>query len=117
MTFYSDMQSVASELLEEFKQGTVYYVAPGSKTGDAWNTTEAAGTETLISCVVSGARPQYVDGTTIHASDLQTIFNADTVTPTMSGRVKIDGTYHQIIRIDPLPAAGTVCAYRVFVRA
>lgn len=116
MTFYSDMQAVATELLEEFKQGAVYYVAPGARTGDAWNPTEAAGVETLVSAVANGVKPQYVDGTTVQTNDIQLIINADAVTPDIDGRIKVDGFIHRIVRIDPLPAAGTVCAYRVFAR-
>jgi len=116
MSFYSDMQAVATDLLGEFSQGTVYYVAPGTKTGDAWNTTEAAGAETLISAVASGVKPQYVNSTTIHATDLQMIINSDQITPDMAGRMRIDTKLHQIVSIEPLPAAGTACAYRVIVR-
>lgn len=116
MSFYSDMQAVATDLLEEFRQGTVYYVASGAKTGDDWNPTEAAGTETLIYATISGAKPQYIDGTYVHTNDLVVIFNADAVTPSIDGRIKIDGTIHRIIRLDPLPASGTVCAYRATVR-
>lgn len=117
MSFYTDMQTVATELLGEFSQGTVYYVAPGTKTGDDWNPTEAAGTETLIDAVISGVNPRYINGTTIHETDLVAVIGAESVTPSMAGKIKVDGKLHQIVMIEPLPAAGTVCAYRVFIRA
>lgn len=117
MSFYSDMQAVATDLLGEFSQGTVYYVAPGTKTGDAWNPTEAAGTETLIDAVISGVNPRYADGTTIHKTDLVAVIGSESITPEMAGRIKVDGRLHQIVMIEPLPAAGTACAYRVFIRA
>ena len=117
MSFYTDMQTVATDLLGEFSQGAVYYVAPGTKTGDDWNQTEAAGTETLIDAVISGVNPRYINGTTIHATDLVAVIGAESITPAMAGRLKVDGKLHQIVMIEPLPAAGTVCAYRVYIRA
>ena len=115
--FYREMQGVASDLLAEFSQGTVVYTITGAPTGPAWNPTPGAPVSYTLGATVQGVAKEYVDGTLILATDLQVtcaVFGAE---PSLAGTITIDGKVCQIVRVDKVPGAGTVIAWRIFVRA
>jgi len=64
---------------------------------------------------VRGVSSSMVDNVTILASDLQIIAQAD-ADAVVGDMVRIDGVSHIVVRIDNIPAAGTVCAKRIIVR-
>ena len=115
--FYREMQGVASELLAEFSQGTVVYTITGAPTGPAWNPTPGAPVSYTLDATVQGVEADYVDGSLILATDKQVtcaVFGAE---PSLAGTITIDGKVCQIVRVDKVPGAGTVIAWRIFVRA
>lgn len=118
MSFYDEMQLIASGLLSEFKQGSISVkrLTPGS--GPAYD--PGPPTETLYSVdgVVSGVNRKYVDGTKILESDQQIIFNADAgIVPSMSDELVIDGrVYNNIVSVKQIPAAGTPVVFVIIFR-
>lgn len=113
MSFYDEMQGVATELLQEFKQGSIVYRAP---TAGAQPWEPVTYNDTPISGgTVSGVSQQYVTDL-ITTSDLHALLPVFGATPTNTGRLLIDGVEHQIIRVMPSPAAGTVVCWHVFVK-
>ena len=115
--FYGRLQGTASRLLKQFKQGEVVYVQPGTTTGPAFNPVVGAPTNYQLNATVSGVSAVYVDETLILATDLQVITSVFDAEPTLDGTLTIDDKSLQIVKIDQIPAAGTVLAWRIFVRA
>lgn len=117
MSFYDDMQAVASDVLGEFKQGSVSYI---ELTPQAGSTPDAPLPPTTVTTVINATvRPvstKYVDGTHIVQSDRQVTFAGDAATPNMNGFIEIDGARYKIVEILPAPAAGTVVSYTLIVR-
>lgn len=113
MSFYDEMQSVATELLTEFKQGTIVYRAP---TAGAQPWEPVAYSDTPVSGgTVKGVSQRYVTDL-VTTSDLHAILPVFGVAPTNAGRLIIDGVERQIISVMPSPAAGTVVCWHVFVK-
>lgn len=117
MSFYDDMRAVADELLTEFAQGTVTLTrTTQTAAANAWDApTESDESETL-SAVVRGVTAQFVDGQEILATDLMATIKVPATEPALADVVTIDGVPMTILRIDRIPAAGTVSAYRLFLR-
>lgn len=116
MDFYTEMRNIASDLITEFKQGSVAYVeytAPAGATPD--DPGEPVASVTPIDGVARGVSMQYVDNTLVTASDLQVTFAAGVVTPKLSGFMRIDDVDHKVLRVMPKPAAGTPVAWTVVV--
>ena len=122
-TFYGRLQGTASRLMAKFRQGQVVYTITGAPTGPAWNPTPGAPVSYTLDATVAavgtvdGGFNRYVDGTLILATDLQVTCAVFAVEPSLAGTITIDGKVCQIVRIDKLPGAGTVIAWRLFVRA
>ena len=121
--FYREMQWVASELLAEFSQGQVVYTITGPATGPEWNPTPGAPVSYNLDATVAvvgtvdGGFNRYVDGTLILATDMLVTCAVFAVEPSLAGTITIDGKVCQIVRVDKVPGAGTVIAWRIFVRA
>lgn len=115
--FFSDMQSVASEVLTEFNTGTLEYIEMQAVAG---STPDDPGEPVPVATTVKGsARPvstKYVDGSHIVQSDIQVTIQAGVVNPDMDGFMDIDGTRYKIVEIMRKPAAGTPVAYTLIVR-
>lgn len=118
MSFYDDMQIVASDVLAEFKQGSVSYIAitpqPGSTPDEPLPPIPAD--PVSLNATVRPVSTKYVDGTHIVQSDKQVTFAAGVVTPDISGFIDIDGSRFKIVEVLPVPAAGTVVTYTLIVR-
>ena len=125
-SLYTELQGIANDILEEFKQGTVTLtrkVNAASEVSTPW----LPGTETLsvytLNAVVRGVTFQHIDGTLILAGDLivtcavkATLAGADAdVVPQMNDALTIGGKSHAIKKIEPKPATGTPVAYLIFV--
>lgn len=115
--FYEEMQSVASGVLAEFKQGTIIYVGltaqPGATPDDPGVPTEV---QTTVNAVARAVSTKYVDGTHIVQSDRQVTMPGDGPVPDMNGYMLIDGVRYKIVEIMPIPAAGTPVTFIVIVR-
>lgn len=117
MAFYDDMRATADSLLGDLGQGTIGYlatevVAPGLTDIDPPTITR---TYALVNGVARGVSSKFVDNETILASDLQVIVQARAEVA-VGDALRIDGVDHAIVRVDNIPAAGTVVARRVIVR-
>jgi len=115
-TIYDDLQGVASELMAEFQQGTVRYIHPGEQTGPDYDPQPGTPTPYTLDATVRGVAAQYVQEGYIAASDLQVTAGVFGREPTLEGVVEIDGLEHQIIRVDPVPGAGTTIVWRIFCK-
>lgn len=111
--FYQEMQDTATELLTEFNQGTIQFV-PMVNGANEWDA-KAEGAPININATVKGAASKYW-GDLITQSDLEVTSAVFSQAPTMNGLISIDGSKKQIIQIDPIPAAGTTVAWRIFVK-
>ncbi|AGH31816.1 hypothetical protein SLPG_00022 [Salicola phage CGphi29] len=113
---YGELQGVASELMAEFQQGTARYIHPGEQTGPDYDPQPGEPTPYTLDATVRGVAAQYVQEGYIAASDLQVTASVFGREPTLEGVVEIDGVEKQIIRVDPVPAAGTPVVWRIFVK-
>lgn len=115
MSFYDDMQAVASEVFAEFKQGKIEYVKiiPGAGSPD--DPGPATQVKTELDAVARGASFKYVAKGLALASDQQVSSAVHpTVVPDIADMIAIDGVMHKIIGIHPKPSAGTPAAW-VFI--
>lgn len=116
MSIYQRSQKTASRLLGQFAQGSVAYVVtqeePGAEPWDPPTITEA---RLPMDAAVKGVQAFQAD-TLVTMDDLVVtcaVFDAE---PAVGGIVEIDGDQHQVLRVERIPAAGTVVAWRVFVK-
>lgn len=117
MSIYDDARLIATDLLNEFKQGTILYVELQPQAGATPdNPGEPVEVEHTLNAVARPVSTKYVDGSHIVQSDKQIIMPGDGIEPRMSGSMKIDGVTHKIIEIMPVPAAGDPVTYTVIVR-
>lgn len=114
---YNRMQAVASRLLNVAAQGEISVVGQVTRIPGPTPLSPPTITTTyeLTSCVARGVSSKYVDGETIIATDLQLVLRYDAEVA-VGDIIKIDNASRAVIRVDHIPAAGTVCAKRVFVR-
>jgi len=118
--FYDEMAGVATELLTEFKQGSVVLRRTTQAAGDnPWE----PGTETTVdyplSATVRRVQQKYIDGTLIVGTEDQITFAVvNGIAPSMTtDRFVVDGHARVLKDLRPLPAAGTPVAYIAFVEA
>lgn len=114
---YAYLKTVADGLISEFKQGTF---ETGTTTSVDGATEYDAPTVTTVFVEFNGAAfrgvsSQYLNDTSLVSTDLQAIVVADA--PVFVGQiVRLDNEPHTVIRVDKIPAIGTVVAKRIFVR-
>lgn len=117
MSIYDELKPVVSELLAEFKQGTIQLVQLTSGAGSPDD--PGAPTETVIEldAVARGASFKYVKDGFAVATDLEvTAAVIDGVTPSKNDFIVIDGQRYKIIEDLRVPAAGTKVAWKFLVR-
>lgn len=113
---YARLRTVADRLLDNASQGTVEIGATVSTPGaTAIDPPSVVTTWTAYDAVARGVSFKYVDGQTILATDLMAIIQADAPAE-VGGLARVDGVARNIVRVDNIPAAGTVVAKRVFLR-
>lgn len=121
MTFYSEMQGIASGVLKEFKQGKIELkrILPGSTEPpySPWNPAPPTSQIIELDGTARGVGTKYIDGTLILASDLQATIAVPSVEPSMSDKVLVDGKEHAMVHIKRIPEAGTAVSYILFFRA
>jgi hypothetical protein len=114
--FYSDMRNVASDLLGEFNQGSIQYIAVTAGSGTPDDPGAVVETVTDVNGVARGVKFSYIDNSLVVSTDLQVTIPADVVTPSITGFVRIDGLRYKIVKIIPKPAAGAPVACTLIVR-
>jgi hypothetical protein len=116
---YNRLRTTADKLLTKYGQGTMIYQEPDTETGPEYNPVLTPGAEHPVSGIkVSGNRKNtYIDGGYIQASDLMVMLPEFGTTPTLSGKMKVNGTTYQIIMVDPIteevPTVGWYIGCRV----
>lgn len=117
MAFYQDMQNIATELLDEFKQGLIEYgrITPGS--GPADDPGPSVITWSTVKAVARGVSFKYAQLSMVVETDLQVTMAADQISnPDMRDFVRIDGVALKIVHIVAKPAAGVTAAFILIVR-
>ncbi len=117
MTIYDDMAgALASEMSNVFSQGTLIYVEPGTATGPEWDPQPGVPTEYPCEGVAKGVQQKYLEAGYITSSDIQCTITPFGTEPNTEGKLSIDGTLREIIKVGRIPAAGTLIAWRVFCK-
>lgn len=117
VSFYQELQGVASELLAEFDQGGIFYIAVVPGSGPAQNPGPSTETPFKVEGVARGVSFKYIDNKSVVASDLQITMAVDArYTPNEKGFALIDGVRHKVIQAIRKPAAGTPVAWTIIVR-
>lgn len=117
---YGRMQGVATRLLDRFNQGVITLTrsTPGTPDPDeAWTPVEPTLTTYTIKATAKGVSKEFIDGTTIVASDLEITAAAFGADPEPADALAIDGKAVTLLRIIRLPAAGTLVAWKFVVRS
>lgn len=117
MAFATSLRQVASKVVNRFG-GTVTY---RQISGGTYNTTTGAIVETESDTIIKGVldtvRKQELNEL-VHEQDKKLIIAASdlTVTPSLSDRVVISGTVHQIVKINVIEQDNTAIAVELFLR-
>ena len=117
MSFYTRLQGTASKLLGEYAQGTITHIRDGEATGPSYDPTPGVPVVTPVTASVKGVSSKYVQDGFISAQDLELICSVFGFAPVQSDRFSIDGRQLQVIMVEPIPAAGTTVAWRVFLKS
>jgi hypothetical protein len=117
MSFYDEMQEIASEVIDEFKQGSIQYVRMTPGNGPPDDPGPAVPKTYELSAVARGVSYKYVDKSTIVATDLQLVMKVrPDVTPDMLGFIVMDGVKCKIVSVMNIPPAGVTVAHRIIFR-
>lgn len=117
MSIYDEMQSVASEVLSEFKHGTIKLVSVTSGTGAADDPGAPTEVVTALDAVVKGAPFKYVrDGFAVSTDLMVTAAVIDGITPSVNDFIEIDSIRYKIVQDVSAPAAGTRIVWKFLVR-
>lgn len=118
MSFYSDMQKVATSVLTEFKQGAIKLVQFSQS--EEWSPDDPdEQTEVIydLNGTVSGVSYEYLKEGYAVSTDLTVVAAVvDGVTPTENDFVDIDGVRYKIIKDVSVPSAGTKVVWKFIVR-
>lgn len=122
MSLYSDLQGVATDLFEQFRQGDspdslTYIEVTRAIGGTDANPGQPNETSHPIAGTTRNAQFKYVDGKTILATDLQISFGVQPFTPKVTDFFEMDGKRFNIAAVKPVPATGPVIAHVIFIRA
>lgn len=115
---YTRLKLSAGGMIAKFRQGSFETGATVSTAGatplDA--PTVSTNYTEFDATAFRGVSSKYLNDTSLFASDLQAITEADA--PVTVGQiVRLDGSPYTVVRIDRVPANGTIVAKRIFVRA
>ena len=117
MTFYTRLQSTATKLLSEYAQGTIAHIRDGEPTGPSYDPTPGVPVVTPVTATIKGMSARYVQDGFISMQDLELFCSVFGFDPVQSDRFSIDGRELQVIMVEPIPAAGTTVAWRVFLKS
>jgi len=119
MGFYDDMQAVATDLLTEFKQGTVVLIKSTPGTVDPakpWIPVAGSTTNYTLNATVRPVSKKFIDGTSIIATDSEITFAHPGVEVLPGDKFTIDGKQVVTLLVKRIPEAGTVVAWKAIVR-
>lgn len=115
---YARLKTTADRLILNAVQGTTETGTSTSTPGATPLDPPTIGTTWLsfVGAAFRGVSQQYLNDTTLLATDLQGVIQADTDVE-VGQQVRLDGIVHTIVRVDKIPAVGITVAKRIFVRA
>ena len=119
MGFYDEIQDVASEVLAEFAQGVVTVTRPGGTIPgkNPWDPEIVVEEQVFtLSATVAAIGDEFIDGTTILATDRMVTAAAFGDVPQVGDELAIDGKVVSIVKQMRVPAAGTLIVWRWIVR-
>ena len=114
---YSRLTRIHDRLTARHGQGvveiTITTTVPGA---EPWDPPETTTVDTAVDAVVSGVGEEFVDGSTIVASDLMVQIAAVDDPPEVGDTIKIDGASKAVLAVHNVPGAGDPVALRLIVR-
>lgn len=116
MSFYTQMQGIAQGLLSTFNQGGIVYSVATLGGGPAHSPSPTTYSDQPIDGTVRGVAAEYIDSVNVLATDFMITIPGGVLTPKVQDVVKLSGVAHNIVRIMPKPATGTVAAYVLVIR-
>ena len=118
MSIYDELQGVTSEIMSEFKQGSIKLVQfkqSESSTPDDPEEIEEVLTE--LDGTAKGVSFQYLKDSFITVSDTEVTTSVIIgVKPLENDFIDIDGVRYKILKFQSLPKAGTPCVWKFIVR-
>lgn len=117
MSIYDELQGVASEVLAEFKQGTIKIIQLTPGAGAADNPGAPTETPTTLSAVtVEGALYKYLqEGLAVQGDTVVKSAIVSGITPTKNDFIEINAVRYKIIAFKPVPI-GEPVAWEFLVR-
>jgi hypothetical protein len=116
---YSRIQSTATRMLARFAQGAVVLTRTTPGTPDPstpWIPAAPTVATYTLDATVNGVSKEFVDGTTIVATDLEVTAAAFGTEPGPGDTLSIDGKVVTIVKQMRIPAAGTLVCWKWIVR-
>jgi hypothetical protein len=114
---YERLKSTHDRLAAKHGQGLVEITTTTTTDGpNPWDPPVTTTTETPVDAVVSGVGAEYVDGSSIVASDLQVQIAAVEDAPEVGDTIKIDGASKAVLAVMPVPGSGDPVAIKMIVR-
>ncbi|MBB4649572.1 hypothetical protein GGQ99_001294 [Aminobacter niigataensis] len=116
--FYNEMQGVAAELLDEFKQGAVQLkrVTLGTPPNE-WTPPPETVETWPLAATVKRLHQRYENGVLIVETGDMVTFAVPEVEPQITDMLVIDGAERVITNLTPIPPAGSVVAYKAWCAA
>lgn len=118
MSIYDELQQVTKGIMKEFKQGSISIVQfeyPIDSTPD--NPGEPQEFIIPLDASAKGPSFKYLRDSFITTSDVEVTSSVvNGLTPSENDLIEIDGERYKILKFDPLPRAGTPCAWKFIVR-
>ena len=116
--FYEEMRVLANDVLgSELGQTGITYIAVTAGAGAADNPGASSETSYTVVGAAKGVSAEFVDGTSIVASDIEVFMAGRTdVTPDITGFMTINNERHKIVQIMPVPSADTPVGWKIIVR-
>lgn len=117
MTFYSEMQGIASKLLKEFNQGNINLIKFESVDGNVDEPIEQIEKVYPLKGVAKGVSYKYLKEGFNAITDFEVTVAVDNnITPNINDFLEIDGVKYKIIQDISVPAAGLRVAWKFIVR-
>lgn len=115
MTFYDEMQGVATELLTEFAQGTVQLRRTTIGTPpNAWTPGAETTVTYALKATVKRMHQRYEGGVLVIETGDMVTFAVPEVVPALTDRLVIDGVERVMTNLTPIPAAGVPVAWKAW---
>lgn len=119
MTFYEDMQGIATDLLTEFQQGEILMIKSTPGIGKPWKPGAPTERTVTVQGAARGAKLSFSPKSLVQVGDLIVTIDVPSDPadyPDMTDTLSIDGTRMKIVDITQKPAAGVPVVFTCLVR-